>query len=77
MNSLSSKKSGNMSDIAIKDLYNWCKVPVDQLMDHPDLKIPFRLLNNSDEWERLWRGNLLRTSKLQTLHASHPDFQEL
>ncbi len=38
-----------MSDVAIKDLYNWCKVPVDQLMNHPDLKIPFRLLNNSDE----------------------------
>ena len=38
-----------MSDIAIKDLYNWCKVPVDQLVGHPDLKIPFRLLGDSLE----------------------------
>lgn len=38
-----------MSDIDIKDLYKWCKVPVDQLTGHSDLKIPFRLLNSSDE----------------------------
>ena len=38
-----------MSDVTIKDLYNWCKVPVDQLVGHPDLKIPFRLLGNSVE----------------------------
>ncbi|MEP7106971.1 MAG: hypothetical protein ABI760_03300 [Ferruginibacter sp.] len=38
-----------MSDIAISDLYNWCKIPVDQLSGHPDLKIPFRLLTNSHE----------------------------
>lgn len=38
-----------MSDIDIKDLYNWCKIPVQQLVGHPDLKIPFRLVKNSSE----------------------------
>ena len=38
-----------MSNIGVKDLYNWCKIPVQQLMGHPDLKIPFRLVKNSGE----------------------------
>ena len=43
-----------MSEIAIKGyLYNWCKVPLDQLVSHPDLKIPFRLSANSDEMGEL------------------------
>ena len=42
-----------MSDLLIKDLYNWCKIPVDQLMNHPDLKIPFRLTSDSDEMGEL------------------------
>jgi hypothetical protein len=27
-----------MSEIAIKDLYNWCRVPVDQLVNNPSTK---------------------------------------
>ena len=42
-----------MSDISIKDLYNWCRVPVDQLMNDPDLKIPFRLVSDSNEMGEL------------------------
>jgi len=38
-----------MSDINKKDLYNWCKIPVSELEAHPDLKIPFCLVKNSDE----------------------------
>ena len=38
-----------MSDIDIKDLYNWCKIPATQLVNHPDLKVPFRLVRNSGE----------------------------
>ena len=38
-----------MSDINIKDLYNWCKIPAGKLVNHPALKIPFRLVSNSAE----------------------------
>ena len=38
-----------MGDIDIKDLHNWCKIPVEKLVDHPDLKIPFRLVADSAE----------------------------
>lgn len=38
-----------MSDVNIKDLYNWCKIPTEELVDHPDLKTPFRLVSNSNE----------------------------
>ncbi len=32
-----------------KDLYKWCKIPVEQLVNHPNLKIPFRLVGDSKE----------------------------
>jgi glucosamine-6-phosphate deaminase len=38
-----------MSEINLKDLYNWCKIPVKKLVDHPDLKIPFRMVKDSEE----------------------------
>ncbi len=38
-----------MSEINIKDLYNWCKIPTEQLINHPNLKIPFRILSDSIE----------------------------
>jgi glucosamine-6-phosphate deaminase len=38
-----------MSDINIKHLYNWCKILTGQLVNHPDLKIPFRMVKDSKE----------------------------
>lgn len=38
-----------MSDINKKDLYNWCKIPANQLVNHPQLKIPFRLVAGPKE----------------------------
>lgn len=38
-----------MSDVNIKDLYHWCKIPAAQLVNHPNLKIPFRLVRDSGE----------------------------
>src|SRR5258706_5129667 len=38
-----------MSEIKIKDLYDWCKIPPDKLLNHPGLKIPFRLVKDSHE----------------------------
>src|SRR6185295_9421939 len=37
----------SMSEINIKELHKWCKVPADKLVNHPDLKIPFRLVEDS------------------------------
>jgi len=30
-------------------LYQWCKIPVEKLENHPELKTPFRLCKDSDE----------------------------
>jgi glucosamine-6-phosphate deaminase len=30
-------------------LYQWCKIPYEELADHPDLKTPFRLCQDSNE----------------------------
>jgi glucosamine-6-phosphate deaminase len=38
-----------MSDIPIRNLYNWCSIPADKLVSHPDLKIPFRLVKDAEE----------------------------
>jgi glucosamine-6-phosphate deaminase len=38
-----------MSAINTKDLYTWCSVPAEQLAKHPKLKIPFRMVDNSEE----------------------------
>jgi len=38
-----------MSQIKLNELYKWCKIPADQLTNHPDKKIPFRIVKNSEE----------------------------
>jgi len=35
-----------------KRLYQWCKVPVEELEDHPELKTPLRLVKDSAEMGR-------------------------
>jgi glucosamine-6-phosphate deaminase len=35
--------------IDIKDLYNWCSIPAEDLAKQPQLKIPFRMVDNSEE----------------------------
>jgi glucosamine-6-phosphate deaminase len=36
-------------EIGIKDLYKWCSVPVNELVGHKDLKIPFHMSADSAE----------------------------
>lgn len=36
-----------MSSIKRKDLYNWCSIPVEQLSNRQDIKIPFRIVSDS------------------------------
>jgi glucosamine-6-phosphate deaminase len=38
-----------MTEINKKDLYNWCKIPAAELEGHPGLKVPFRMVKDSDE----------------------------
>jgi glucosamine-6-phosphate deaminase len=38
-----------MSEIDVKELYKWCSIPVEKLVNHPDLKIPFRLVKDSEK----------------------------
>src|SRR6476659_457442 len=35
--------------INIKDLYTWCSITAEQLSKHPKLRIPFRMVDNSEE----------------------------
>ena len=35
------------------DLYKWCKIPVDELVNHPDLKVPFRMVETPEEMGEL------------------------
>ena len=32
-----------------EQLYQWCAVPADELENHPDRKIPFRMVKDSAE----------------------------
>ncbi|HBE79149.1 MAG TPA: hypothetical protein DDW65_15450 [Firmicutes bacterium] len=34
--------------VDIKDLYEWCKIPAEKLEGHRDLKVPFKMVKDSD-----------------------------
>lgn len=38
-----------MSKICKKDLYKWCSIPAKELEKHPELKVPFRMVKDSQE----------------------------
>ena len=48
-----------MSAITPQELFAWCKVPYEQLENHPNLKIPFRLCRDSDEMGALMARELV------------------
>ncbi len=48
-----------MDTITPQELYAWCKVPFDQLENHPQLKIPFRLCRDSLEMGELMARELV------------------
>lgn len=53
-----------MSQISKKDLYKWCRIPNSALVSHPDLKIPFRLTENSKNMGWLMARELVDEIKL-------------
>jgi len=48
-----------MSEISQAELYEWCRIPFHELVDHPDLKIPFRLCEDSAEMGRVMARELV------------------
>ncbi|HUV13038.1 MAG TPA: hypothetical protein VMY18_05290 [Acidobacteriota bacterium] len=42
-----------------KQLYEWCKVPADQLSAHPNRKVPFRMVKDSEEMGRLMASEFI------------------
>jgi glucosamine-6-phosphate deaminase len=48
-----------MSTISQKELYSWCKIPYQKLENHPLLKIPFRLCDNSVTMGKLMARELV------------------
>ena len=48
-----------MTTITPKELYAWCKVPLSQLENHPQLKIPFRVCRDSAQMGELMARELV------------------
>jgi glucosamine-6-phosphate deaminase len=48
-----------MNDITAKDLYTWCKIPVNQLVNQPQIKIRFRLCRDSNEMGQMMARELV------------------
>ena len=46
-----------------KLLYRWCSIRVEDLENHPDLKLPFRLVKNSEEMGELMAKELAEDIK--------------
>jgi len=48
-----------VSNILKSDLYKWCRIPAQQLVNHPQLKVRFRMVRNSEEMGRLMAEELI------------------
>ena len=42
-----------------QQLYQWCKIPYDQLENHPQLRVPFRLCKDSEDMGRIMARELV------------------
>ena len=50
--------------IAKKSLYEWCSIKAEHLCDHPRLKIPFRMVDTSEQMGELMARELIDDIKL-------------
>jgi glucosamine-6-phosphate deaminase len=48
-----------MGQISRTDLYRWCKVPSNELLNHPDLRVKFRVVRDSAEMGQLMAEDLV------------------
>jgi len=58
-----------MSEISPAELYEWCRIPVQALEDHPHLKIPFRLCENSAEMGEIMAQELAAEIRMRSLRG--------
>lgn len=47
-----------MSHVSAKDLREWCRIPADDLVGHPQLRAPFRLVEDGPEMGERMAGEL-------------------
>ena len=47
-----------MSYVNPKDLYNWCRIPAEDLAGHPQRRVPFRLVRDAEEMGQLMAREL-------------------
>lgn len=64
-----------MSDISIKDLYKWCKIPLESLVNHPEARVPFRLVSDSDEMGRMMAREF--ADDIKKANAEHRQFRAI
>ena len=55
-----------MSYVNPRDLYLWCKRPAEQLLNHPELRVPFRLVKDSEEM-----GSLMARELVEVIEANN------
>ena len=56
-----------MSDhVRPADLLEWCRVPVDELVGHPRLRVPFRLVEDSADM-----GDLMARELVEIIEANN------
>jgi len=48
-----------MPDIQKRDLYEWCKIPANELASHPKRKVPFRIVQDSSAMGQLMAQELV------------------
>jgi glucosamine-6-phosphate deaminase len=48
-----------MPEINPKDLYRWCQIPYNELINHPQRKVPFRLCKDADEMGQIMARELV------------------
>jgi glucosamine-6-phosphate deaminase len=49
--------------VTARELYAWCRIPVEALVDHPERRVPFRLCRDREEMGRLMARELVEEIK--------------
>jgi len=57
-----------MSQISNKDLNTWCKIPVSELENHPNLKVKFNICRDSEEMAQIMARMLVDEIKAHNSH---------
>jgi glucosamine-6-phosphate deaminase len=55
-----------MSHVLAKNLYRWCSIPADDLLNHPDRRVPLRLVRDSHEM-----GDLMATELADLIESNN------